>query len=142
MQATTVNWQEKNLIRLDDHQVVLDGFTQWCQQEFPEIIIRNYKDPDEVFLLIISQLIKGEKIDLFVTDLAHGGLNGYEMCKSIRAIERALNRPKMPILLLTLHSNNVPDIKNGLAEGVFTGYLSLGAGPEETINCMEEMIGG
>lgn len=137
---TAIAWKEKNILRLDDHQIVLDGFTQWCRREQPEIEIRNYKDSDEVFLLIISQLIKGGKIDLFITDLAHGGLNGFEMCKSIRAIERALNRLPMPILLLTLCGNDIPDIKDGLAEGVFTRYLSLEAGPEEAIKCMEEMV--
>ncbi|HWR32115.1 MAG TPA: response regulator [Chitinophagaceae bacterium] len=137
---TTIGWKEKNIIRLDDHQLVLDGFTEWCQQEYPEIKLRNYKDPDEVFSLIVSSLFKDEKIDLFITDFAHSGLNGYEMCKAIRAIERALNRLPMPILLLTLYGNDIPDITDGLAKGVFTRYLSLGAGPEDTVRCIEEMI--
>lgn len=134
-------WKEKNIIRLDDHQIVLDGFTNWCRRECPELRIRNYKDSDAVFSFTISSLFKDEKIDLFITDYAHPGLNGYEMCKAIRAVERALNRQQMPILLLTLYDNNTPDIKEGLSIGVFTRYLSLEAGPEEVISCMEGMTG-
>ena len=137
---TVIAWKEKNIIRLDDHQIVLNGLTQWCERENPEINIKNFKNSDEVFLLIITSLIKAEKIDLFITDFAHGGLNGYEMCKAIRALERALNRTGMPILLLTLYDRNVRVIKDGLEEGVFTRYLSLNTGPEEVIKCMEEII--
>lgn len=138
---TAIAWKEKNILRLDDHQIVLDSFSQWSRREQPEIRIRNFKDSDEVFFLIVSHIIKEEKIDLFITDFAHGGLDGYELCKAIRAMERALNRPQIPILLLTLYNSNERFIKDGLEEGVFTRYLSLEAGPEEVIRCMEEMIG-
>lgn len=137
---TAIFWKEKNIIRLDDHQIVLESFTQWCQKEYPEIMLRNYKNSDEVFLHIVSQLIKGEKIDLFITDFVHDGLNGYEMCLAIRAIERALNRPQMPILLLTLCSNNQSPIKEGLEEGIFTKYMSLTGTVEELVESMEELI--
>ncbi|HKC35050.1 MAG TPA: hypothetical protein VKB95_03275, partial [Chitinophagaceae bacterium] len=122
---TSIVWKEKNIIRLDDHQIVLNGLTQWCLRENPEISIRNYKTSDEVFLLIIESLISGKKIDLFITDFAHSGLNGYDMCKAIRALERALNKPPMLIMLLTLYGSKERFIKDGLEEGVFTRYLSL-----------------
>jgi|CXWL01.1.fsa_nt_gi CheY-like chemotaxis protein len=137
---SVIAWKEKNIIRLDDHQIVLDGFTNWCQREHPEITIKNFTDPGKVFLFIVSALTRGEKIDLFITDFAHGSLNGYEMSKVIRVLEGALNGQQMPILLLTQYGNNVSPIKEGLEEGIFTRYLSLGAGAEETIMCMEEMM--
>lgn len=137
---TAIAWKEKNIIRLDDHQIVLESFTQWCQKEYPEIKLRNYKDSDEVFLLIVKSLISGEKIDLFITDYVHGGLNGHEMCIAIRAMERALSRPQMPILLLTLCSNNQSPIKEGLEEGIFTKYMSLTSTVEELVESMEELI--
>ena len=131
-----IAWKEKNIIRLDDHQIVLDGFTNWCRRECPELRIRNYNDSDEVFSLIISSLFKDEKIDLFITDYAHPGLNGYEMCKAIRAVERAINRQQMPILLLTLYDKDTVPIRKGLADGTFTGYCSLG----EDIELLSKII--
>ena len=137
---TSIAWKEKNIIRLDDHQIVLNGLTQWCQQEYPEITIKSYKNTEEVFLLIVKSIIKGEKIDLFITDFTHNSLNGYEICKAFRSLERALNRLEMPIMLLTLCGSKDRLIKDGLEEGVFIRYLSLDTGPEEVIKCMEEMI--
>lgn len=139
---TAISWKEKNIVRLDDHQIILDSFTQWCKRQNPEISIKNYSDPDNVFLQIVTSLTKGEKIDLFITDYAHAGLNGYEMCKSIRAIERALNRQPMPILLLTLFSSQTQILIDGLKEGVFTRYLSLEAVQEDVMECIQEMLFG
>jgi DNA-binding NarL/FixJ family response regulator len=139
---TVISWKEKNIIRLDDHQIVHDGFANWCKHEKLEIKIKCFKDPDEVFLFIVSSLIKGDRIDLFITDFAHGGLNGYEMCKAIRAMERALKRHRMPILLSTFYSHTVSPIKEGIQEGVFSHYLSLQEGSEETMRVIEEMMEG
>ena len=47
------------------------------------------------------------------------------MSKVIRVLEGALNGQQMPILLLTLYDKDTQSIREGLADGTFTGYYSL-----------------
>ena len=71
---TAISWKEKNIIRLDDHQIVLDGFTNWCRREHLEITIKNFTDPGKVFLYIVSALTKGEKLIYSLQILPMAGL--------------------------------------------------------------------
>jgi len=77
---------------------------------------------------------------LFISDFVHSGIDGYEMCNAIRAIERHLKRKPTPILLLTLLGNKHNVIQEGLRDGIFNRYISLNSAKDEILKNIEELV--
>jgi len=136
----TINWSQKKIIHLDDHRIVLDGVLKGVRQINKKIRIDGYTDSDKAFHLVVTHIIQNKKIDLFISDFVHSGLDGHEMCNAIRAIERHLKRKPIPILLLTLLGNKHTVIQEGLRNGIFNRYVSLSSGKDEILKNIEELV--
>lgn len=130
----------KKIVHLDDHSIILKGIDKTIMNYNPQYHVTGYTNSDEAFATIVKGIIDDQQPDLFITDFSHPGLNGYEMCKAIRSFERGLNRKPMPIMLLTMHLEDMSLIQEGLKEGLFTKYLSLGSPAEALMSIVSEML--
>lgn len=126
--------KRKKIIHLDDHRIVCEGVRNLVKSKIPGCYYLSFTDTNAAFKYLINSLEAGDSPDLLVADFQHLGMNGYQFAKSIRQLERLLNRKPMKILLLTMLSNKVPAISRGLKEKVFNGYLSLNSNADQLLN--------
>lgn len=133
-------WESKRIIHLDDHEIALTSAAKALRELAPGINIESYSNSDDAFDLLIISIVNNQSVDLFITDFVHSGLDGYEMCKSIRAIERDLEKSPIPILLLTMLESSDFMIQKGLEEKVFNTHLALNSVPEKILNEIEALL--
>lgn len=122
----------KHIVHLDDHELITKGIATLLKKIFPTCIFHAYTDADKAWEFIESFILKGNKIDLVITDFIHPGPNGYEFATNIRALEIKTAVQPIPIVLLTMIDKTDRLIIKGLKTKIFTSYQSL-AGPEEEI---------
>ncbi len=126
--------KRKKIIHLDDHRIVCEAVRNLVKSQIPGCYYLCFTDTSAAFKYLINSIDSGNPPDLLVTDFNHNGMNGYEFSKSIRQVEKLLNRKPMKILLLMMLSNKVSAISRGLKERVFNGYLSLISNEEKLLN--------
>jgi DNA-binding NarL/FixJ family response regulator len=122
------------IIHLDDHKLVTDCIRDFVLSDVSNCDFMSFNDTNDAFNYIVNLINNNEIIDVFITDFAHPGMNGYVLSKSIRELENKMNRKPMKILLLTMFSNTFPEISRGLEQKIFSGYLSLSTSKEQIIN--------
>ena len=125
--------KRKRIIHLDDHRIIGEGIRTLIKAQVPDCYYLYFNKTGTAFRYLVNSIEAGNSPDLLITDFAHPGLNGYEFSKSIRQLEKLLNRKPMQILLLTIYSSKLPVISKGLKENVFTDYLSLNNSQERVV---------
>lgn len=75
--------------------------------------------------------------DLIIVDLAMVGMDGFELCRYLRANAKTAHTP---IIMLTAHAADAME-KEGLASGANL-YLTLPIPPRELIPHIEELLTG
>lgn len=129
------------IIHLDDHKLITDSIRDYLLRNIPDVYYLGFNDSWEAFRYLVNSIEKKEHIDLFITDYAHTGLDGYQLSKAIRQLEDLLNRDQMKILLLTMYDDTLPAIKRGLNDKTFNWYLSLNSNPTKLIDCVKSGLG-
>lgn len=112
-------------------------------------------DDDELVLMAIEELLKtegyniltasggqealdlleGQDVDLMIFDIIMPGMNGYELCKKVRRMERFADTP---IIMLTAMSGE-EDREKGMAAGA-TVYLPKPISPVKLCNLVGSII--
>jgi DNA-binding LytR/AlgR family response regulator len=128
------------IVHLDDHKIITDSVRNLILSEIANCDFVSFNDTDETFTYMIQSINFEERIDVFITDFTHNGMNGYELAKSIRKMENKLNRKPTPIILLTLHGNSVSGIRLGLKEKIFDNYFSLSADHHELVGLIKNKL--
>jgi len=125
------------IIHLDDHKLITDSIRDYLLRNLQDVYYIGFNDSWEAFRYLVNSIEKNEPIDMFITDYAHTGLDGYQFSKAIRQLEGLLNRDPIKILLLTMYGDTLPVIKRGLKDKTFNWYLSLNSNPTELIDCVK-----
>lgn len=74
------------------------------------------------------QAIQTNSYDLLLTDIRMPGLDGIELTRRIRALERDIDRPRMFIIGLSAHA--LEEVANECIEAGMDDFMSKPANPE------------
>lgn len=114
----------------DDHAIVRQGLKQILSDEKKQFICGEAENGQVVLDKVLKELW-----DVVILDISMPGISGLEILKEIKK-----NRPKLPVLVLTMHSEDqfaLRSIKAGAS-----GYLKKDSAPEELVRAIRKVVDG
>jgi CheY-like chemotaxis protein len=112
---------KRNIIHLDDHALFHKGVSDCITSQEPEWLVTHFSTSEKTLEYLSNSLQRRETIDLVITDINHGFLNGYEFAKELRKLEMNYNM-RIPILVISMVASS--DLaQKGLAEKLFDDCL-------------------
>lgn len=114
----------------DDHAVVRRGLAQILLEEFPNAIIEEVGDAEELF----KKAIAGTW-DVIISDLSMPGRSGLDVLPQLKEFF-----PKLPVLIMSIHPEDQYAIR-ALKAGA-SGYLSKGSAPHELVKAVRIVLTG
>ncbi len=119
-----------DILIADDHTVVRKGIQQILQEGFPNSNICEAKDAESM----LEQIIR-KNWDVVISDLSMPGRSGLDVLPQIKLI-----RPKLPVLILSIHSEDHYAIR--VLKAGASGYLSKDLAPEELVDAVKRVLNG
>lgn len=114
----------------DDHAIVRRGIRQLLA-EVPEITqIGEAQNAQEV-----STLLRTQRWELVMLDLALPDKNGLEVLKDIKR-----EYPKLPVLILSMHPEDLYALR--LLKAGAVGYLTKESAPDELLTAIRKVLNG
>lgn len=114
----------------DDHAVIRKGLKQILLEAFPDALISEAVDAEEVTAKTIA-----DTWDIVITDLSMPGRSGLDVAKDIKQ-----NFPKLLVLILSIHPEEQYAIR-ALKSGA-SGYISKDAATEELVAAVKRLLAG
>ena len=114
----------------DDHSVVRKGLRQIFMDAFPAAHIEEVADAES----LLKKVIK-EEWDVVISDISMPGRSGLSVLQEIRQ-----NDPKLPILILSIHSEDQYAIR--VLKAGASGYLNKDSAPEEMVKAVHRILMG
>ena len=114
----------------DDHALIREGLKKIIKTAPEMAVAAEAENADQV----IESLEKNE-LDIVLLDISLPGKNGLELLKEIK-----FNRPKLPVLVLTMHPESRYGIQ-ALKAGA-SGYLTKDSPPDELIVAIRKVAQG
>jgi two-component system invasion response regulator UvrY len=114
----------------DDHSIVRKGLRQILLEGFPNAIIEEVPDAEEM----IRKIMQGEW-SVVISDLSMPGRNGLEALQQIKQIN-----PKLPVLILSIHPEEQYALR--VLKAGASGYLSKDMAPDELVNAVHRVMLG
>jgi len=114
----------------DDHTVVRKGLRQILLEEFPNAVIGEVPDAEELIKQVMA-----EKWDVVVSDLSMPGRSGLDALQQIK-----LSHPDLPVLILSIHPEEQYALR-ALKSGA-SGYLSKDTAPDELVKAVQKVLLG
>jgi DNA-binding NarL/FixJ family response regulator len=114
----------------DDHIIVRKGLKQILLEEFPNALIKEVSDAEEMVSKIMSS-----KWDVVISDISMPGRSGLDALHQVRE-----SHPKLPVLILSIHPEDqyaIRVLKAGAA-----GYLNKGLAAEELVKAVRRVLSG
>ncbi|MGC2235424.1 MAG: response regulator transcription factor [Pyrinomonadaceae bacterium] len=114
----------------DDHAVVRRGLKHIIADEYKTLTVGEAENAQKAL-----ELARLEDWDVVVLDISMPGRNGLEALKELKQ-----TRPRLPVLILTSHSEEqyaIRVLKAGAA-----GYMTKESAPEHLIEAIRKIIGG
>jgi len=114
----------------DDHAIVRQGLKQILSDEKKQFVCGEAENGQ----IVLDKVLK-EIWDVVILDISMPGISGLEILKEIKK-----NRPKLPVLVLTMHSEDqfaLRSIKAGAS-----GYLKKDSAPEELVRAIRKVVDG
>lgn len=128
------------IIQLNHHKIFTGCTRNLIRANIANCDFVSFNGTNDAYDHIVNSINNGEIIDVFITDYNHPGMNGYNLSKSIRELENKNNCKPMQILLLTMVSNSVPEIRSGLKEDIFNAYLSILAKDDQILDFVKNHL--
>ena len=132
--------QIKRIVYLDDHKLLRAGLIQNCINSlFKNAQVIEIPDGNQALDFIMEDLEQGNRIDLFITDVNHPGMNGIDICKAIRANEglKKLVR-KIPIVIICMAQNPaLPKLKE---DQIIDAYFCKADEPVNIMDAIEDLL--
>ena len=119
-----------DILIADDHAIFRDGLKQLINQQPDMQVAGEAADGDEVLAAL-----QNRRWDLLILDLSMPGGNGIALIRQIRT-----RYPKMPILVLSMHSENqfvVQSLKAGAS-----GYITKNSATKQLIDGIRKVRNG
>lgn len=103
--------EKTTIIIVDDHQMIIDGFSRIIADEQDFEVISTYNDPKEA-LVKVAML----KPEILMVDLEMPGMTGLELVRQLKA-----KMPDLKTILLTMHLDQAT-VKKAMELG-FNAYI-------------------
>lgn len=114
----------------DDHAIVRKGLAQILCDEFPDAIVREVSNSQEVI-----EQIHQDVWDVILLDISMPGRNGIETLKQIRS-----EGVKTPILMLSMHSEGQYAVR--VLKAGASGFLNKETATEELLVAVRKLLDG
>ncbi len=114
----------------DDHAIVRQGLQQIVKTSPDMAVVGEAVDGEDAL-----SKIRAEDWDVLVLDISMPGRSGFDILRELKH-----ERPKLPILVLSMHSEDqfaVRTLKAGAA-----GYLTKESAPEELVQAIRKVVEG
>ena len=109
-------------------------------------LVKHYLAHEEYSVIMAAdgpsgiELFEADKPDLVVVDIAMPGMNGFEVTKTIRAIEQRESYPHTPIIILTAYARSF-FLSAGGEAGV-DSYLTKPLAPDQLLAHVHQFLDG
>ena len=120
----------KRILIADDHSIVRRGLKQILSEEFPQAIICEVNDGNELL-----RAAREETWNIIISDLSMPGRNGLETLKQLKA-----EFPKTPVLILSMHPEDQYAIR--VLRAGASGYLTKESASDELVNAVKKILDG
>ena len=120
----------KRILIVDDHPIVREGLLQQLNREPDLVVCAQASQAAQALSAVVEH-----QPDLVLVDINLPGRGGLELIRDIRAL-----RPKMPMLVLSMHDESVFAERALRAGG--RGYLSKEASGEELLKAVRQVLAG
>lgn len=114
----------------DDHAILRRGLKEILVRELKEVVCGEAEDAQQVL-----DRVRKQQWDLVTLDLSMPGRSGLDVIRELKFL-----RPKLPILVLTMHPEDQYG-KRVLKAGA-SGYMNKEAAPEELIKAIRKVLAG
>jgi len=114
----------------DDHAIVRRGLVQILCDEFPDAIVKEVSNSQEVI-----EIAKKEEWDVILLDISMPGRNGIETLKQIRH-----DGVKSPVLMLSMHSEDQYAIR--VLKAGASGFLNKETATDELLVAIRKVLSG
>ena len=114
----------------DDHAIVRKGLKQIIHEEYPQALIEEASNAEE---LIHKTML--DTWDVIITDLSMPGRSGLDALRQIRE-----SFPKLPVLVLSMHPEDQYAIR--VLNAGASGYINKDSAQEELIVAMNKVLNG
>jgi DNA-binding NarL/FixJ family response regulator len=112
----------------DDHSVVRKGLRLILLEEFPNAVINEVPDAEELIKKVMTA-----QWDIVVSDLSMPGRSGLDALQQIK-----LSHPELPVLILSIHPEEQYALR-ALKAGA-SGYLSKDTAPDELVKAVQKIL--
>lgn len=114
----------------DDHPIVLKGMIKLIKDEYPDALVLEAANGNEVL-----QLVRKVFFNLLILDISMPGKNGVEILKQLKSEDY-----KMPVLFLSMYPEDQYAVR-AIKAGAY-GYLPKSSAPEELVNAIKIILSG
>jgi DNA-binding NarL/FixJ family response regulator len=114
------------IVHLDPHRLYARAFQEMVKKLAPNINYELIESRGHATRFVEERLAQGLSINLVITDYSPASINGYKFTIDVKALAMRF-RTSIPVLVLTVVSDEHPIIKEGLANGNFDVYLRKSA---------------
>lgn len=120
-----------NLAIVDDHQIVIDGLLSLLKGHSDFEVVCTTTNPT-----MVTGLIKGNSVDILLTDVMMPEMNGAELAKKVKQ-----EFPEVKILALSMSGQG--DIVNAMIDDAdIAGYVLKNIGQQELLKAIEKIARG
>lgn len=114
----------------DDHDIIRKGLRQILQDAYPECVVKEAADGQELLNKIAT-----ESFDLVISDITMPVVSGLEALKVLRK-----EHPQTPVLILSIHAEELYATR-ALKSGAH-GYLTKAFAEGELLKAVEALLHG
>ena len=134
--------EEIKIVYLDDHALFSTAMSQQCiYPYFPNAQLTQFINGDKAHDYLENAIKAHDKIDLFITDINHPGMQGDCLAHALRSYEKKFASPfKVPILIVSMAAENEESVYFDKSGTVIQKYLSKAATEEEIVYSIKELL--
>jgi two-component system invasion response regulator UvrY len=118
------------ILIVDDHAVIRKGLKQILLEAFPDVLIGEAIDAEDVLTKTIA-----DEWDIIISDLSMPGRSGLDVVQDIKQ-----RHPKTPVLILSIHPEEQYAIR-ALKSGA-VGYMSKDVATDELVIAIKKVLSG
>lgn len=118
------------ILVVDDHAVVRHGVKQILSEQFPDAVVGEAQNAEELF----GQMRK-ERWDIVVLDVGMPGKGGLDALKDLKLLH-----PRLPVLVLSAYPEDQLALR--MLKAGAAGYLSKDSAPNELVQAIRKILGG
>lgn len=137
-----ISLEEIKIVYLDDHLIFSSAISKQCiYPYFPNAQLIQFTNGDKAHDYLEDATKAHDKVDLFITDINHPGMQGDCLAHALRSYEKKFTSPfKIPILIVSMGAENNESIYFDNSGTVIQKYLSKAVTEEEIIYSIQELL--